>query len=143
MYNAMVFLHLLGAMGMGFYVVLPVMVGRASKLAGVGQGGLADGLISANRIAQYFLVLQLLTGGYLMSQGEYAVVWMIIITLLFLGIAALGGIVTKPLKLIVSSIQEGKSATSHINKARVLSLIVLVLYIVIVYFMAFPISKAV
>ncbi|WP_337099599.1 hypothetical protein [Paenibacillus sp. YIM B09110] len=140
MSNVMWFIHLLGAIGMGFYIVLPIMLGRATKLAGAGQEGLADGLLSANRIAQYFLVIQLLTGGYMMSQGDYAVVWMIIITLLFLGIAAIGGIVTKPLKLIVSSIQEGKSATAHIQKARVLSLIVLVLYIVIIYFMRFPIA---
>jgi hypothetical protein len=136
----MMFLHVLGAVGMGFYIVLPIMVGRASKLAGVGQGGLADGLLSANRIAQYFLILQLLTGGYLMSQADYTVTWMVIIILLFLGIAALGGIVSKPLKRVVSSIQEGQSATAHINKARVMSMIILVLYIVIIYFMMFPIT---
>lgn len=138
MINAMLFLHVLGAVGMGFYIVLPIMVGRASKLAGVGQGGLADGLLSANRIAQYFLIVQLLTGGYLMSQADYTVAWMIIIILLFLGIAALGGIVSKPLKRVVASIQEGQSATVHINKARVMSIIILVLYIVIIYFMMFP-----
>lgn len=137
MFNVMLLLHVLGAVGMGFYVVLPIMVGRASKLAGVGQGGLADGLLSANRVAQYFLVLQLLTGGYLMSQNDYSVAWMVIIIVLFLGIAALGGIISKPLKLVVASIQEGKSATAHINKARVMSIIVLVLYIAIIYFMKF------
>ncbi|RCW42665.1 hypothetical protein [Paenibacillus prosopidis] len=142
MFNAMLFLHVLGAVGMGFYIVLPIMVGRASKLAGVGQGGLADGLLSANRIAQYFLIVQLLTGGYLMSQADYTVAWMVIIILLFLGIAALGGIVSKPLKRVVSSIQEGQSATAHINKARVMSLIILVLYIVIIYFMMFPMIES-
>lgn len=57
MFKVMLFLHVIGAVGMGFYIVLPIMLGRATKLAGVGQGGLADGLRSANRIAQYFLVL--------------------------------------------------------------------------------------
>ncbi|WP_338555214.1 hypothetical protein [Paenibacillus sp. KS-LC4] len=139
MYDVMVLLHLLGAGGMGFYIVLPIMIGRASKLAGAGQEGLADGLLSANRIAQYFLIIQLLTGGYMMSKGDYAVIWMIIVTLLFLGIAALGGIITKPLKRIVSSIREGQSASAHISKARILSLIVLVLYVVVIYFMRYPI----
>lgn len=136
--KAMLFLHVLGAVGMGFYIVLPIMIGRASKLAGVGQGGLAEGLLSANRIAQYFLILQLLTGGYLMSQADYTVAWMVIVVVLFLGVAALGGIISKPLKLVVASIQEGKSATAHISKARVMSIIVLVLYIAIIYFMKFP-----
>lgn len=142
MFNAMLLLHVLGAVGMGFYVVLPIMLGRASKLAGVGQEGLADGLLSANRIAQYFLIVQLLTGGYLMSQADYSVSWMVIVILLFLGVAALGGIISKPLKLVVASIQEGKSATAHINKARVMSIIVLVLYIAIIYFMKFPMLQS-
>ncbi|MBB3108254.1 hypothetical protein FHS18_000282 [Paenibacillus phyllosphaerae] len=141
MFEIMLLLHVIGAAGMGFYLVMPVLVGRASKLAGEGQAGLAEGLASANRIAQYFLVLQLLTGGYLMSQGEYAVIWMIIVTLLFLAIAALGGIVTKPLKRIAIEIKSGTSASGHIAKARVLSIIVLIIYLVIIYFMKFPILK--
>jgi len=138
MINAMWFLHLLGAIGMGFYIVLPVMIGRASKLAGMGQVGLAEGLLSANRIAQYCLVLQLLTGGYMMSQGEYAVAWMIIITLLFLGIGAFGGIVAKPLKGIIAAIGQDQSTSAFIGKARMMSVIVLVLYVAIIYFMKFP-----
>lgn len=141
MSQAMLLLHVLGAVGMGFYIVLPIMLGGASKLDGSGQAGLAKGLLSANRIAQYFLVIQLLTGGYLMSQGEYAVVWMIIVTLLFLGIAALGGIATKPLKRVVSSIESGQSAAAFVSKARVMSMIILVLYVAIVYFMVYPIYK--
>lgn len=139
MTDAMLLLHVLGAVGMGFYIVLPIMLGGASKTDGSGQAGLAKGLLSANRIAQYFLIVQLLTGGYLMSQGDYAVVWMIIVTLLFLAIAALGGIVTKPLKQVVSAIQSGQSATAAINKAKVMSLIILVLYVAIIYFMVDPI----
>lgn len=132
------FLHLLGAVGMGFYIVLPIMIGKATKLAGLGQGGLADGLVSANRIVQYALIVQLLTGGYMMSQADYTVAWMIIVTVLFLAIAAISGIMSKPLKRIVTSIQDGQSATAHIAKARMFSLIVLILYVVVIYFMAFP-----
>ena len=138
MLGAMLLLHVLGAAGMGFYIVLPIMLGGAGKADGSGQAGLAKGLLSANRIAQYFLVLQLLTCGYLMSQGEYAVAWMIIVTLLFLAIAALGGIMTKPMKQVVKSIEAGQSATAHINKAKVMSLIILVLFVAIIYFMKAP-----
>lgn len=141
MTDFLLFLHVIGAAGMGFYIVLPVIIGRATKLDGGGQAGLADGLVSANRVAQYFLVLQLLTGGYLMSKGEYAVIWMILVTILFLAIAALGGIVSKPLKQIAVSIQTGKSASSHIAKARVMSIIILLIYLVIIYFMKYPIYK--
>lgn len=141
MYSFMIFLHVIGAAGLGFYLALPFMAGRASKLDGGGQAGLAEGLASANRIAQYFLVLQLLTGGYLMSQGDFAVAWMIIVTVLFLAIAAIGGIITKPLKRIATSIQSGQSASSHIAKVRTLSVVLLLVYLVTIYFMQHPILK--
>ncbi|EXX92477.1 hypothetical protein BG52_12765, partial [Paenibacillus darwinianus] len=87
----MLFLHAIGAVGGGFYVLLPFLVGRTTKLAGEGQAGLADGLALANRFAQYFLILQLLTGGYLMTFADYSVLWMVLSIGLFLAIAALGG----------------------------------------------------
>ncbi|MFD2116521.1 hypothetical protein ACFSTH_07440 [Paenibacillus yanchengensis] len=137
MVNVMLLLHVIGAAGMGFYLVLPFMIGRASKLSGTGQGGLSEGLLVANRMAQYFLILQFLTGGYLISKGDYSVAWMIIIVLLFLGIAAVGGIVTKPLKQIKVSIEQGQSATAHISKARTLSFIVWVMFIAILVLMKY------
>jgi hypothetical protein len=136
--NVMWFLHLLGAVGMGFYIVLPVLLGKAPKLAGGGQEGLAEGLSSANRIAQYFLVVQLLTGGYIMSQGNYSPLWMVLVTVLFLGIAAVSGMMSKPLKQIVGSIRENRSATAYIAKARAMSFAVLIMYLVIIYLMKFP-----
>lgn len=135
MFEAMFLLHVLGAVGMGFYIVLPIMLGGASKSNGTGQAGLASGLLAANRVAQYFLVLQLLTGGYLMSQGEYSVPWMIVVTVLFLAVAAVGGIVSKPLKQVVASIEAGQSGAAHINKAKVMSLVILVLYVAVIYVM--------
>jgi hypothetical protein len=141
MLGFIVFLHVLGAAGLGFYLVLPFLAGRASKLAGAGQEGLAEGLVAGNRIAQYFLVLQLLTGGYLVSKADYTVLWMVLSIVLFLAIAALGGIITKPLKRIVSSIQSGQSATSHIKRVQTLSVIILVLFIVTLYLMTNPMFR--
>ncbi len=141
MNSIMIFLHVLGAGGVGFYLILPFLVGRASRLAGAGQQGLAEGLIAGNRIAQYFLILQFLTGGYLISQADYTVLWMVVVIVLFLAIAALGGIQTKPLKRIVSQIQAGQSATAEIGKVRMFSFILLVLYIVTLYLMVNPFYK--
>ncbi|OXM15305.1 hypothetical protein [Paenibacillus herberti] len=142
MTDVMVFLHVLGAGGLGFYLILPFLVGRASRLAGVGQQGLAEGLITGNRVAQYFLIVQFITGGYLITAaGEYTVVWMVISILLFLAIAALGGIQTKPLKGIVSQIQAGQSAAASIAKVRMFSFILLALYVIIMYLMVNPFYK--
>ncbi|MBD2844668.1 hypothetical protein IDH44_05660 [Paenibacillus sp. IB182496] len=141
MNDFLLFLHVIGAVGMGFYIVLPALIGRASRLAGTGQQGLADGLASGNRLAQYFLVLQFLTGGYLISQKDYTVLWMVLIIVLFLAIAAVAGIMTKPIKRISSSIESGQSASADIRKAQTMSVIVLVLYLVILYLMKYPMFK--
>jgi len=141
MVNFVIFLHVLGAAGLGFYLVLPFLVGRASKLAGEGQSGLSDGLVSGNRIAQYFLILSFLTGGYLISQSEYKVVWIILVIVLFLAIAALAGIMTGPLKRIAISIQSGQSASGHIRKAQTMSFLVLILYVVVLYLMKYPMYR--
>ncbi|WP_332310205.1 hypothetical protein [Paenibacillus sp. P22] len=67
--------------------------------------------------------------------------WMVLVIVLFLAIAALGGIQTKPLKRIVSQIQAGQSATAEIGKVRMFSFILLVLYIVTLYLMVNPFYK--
>ncbi|AJY76002.1 hypothetical protein [Paenibacillus beijingensis] len=141
MYKMMLFLHVLGAVGMGFYVVLPFLTARASKLAGGGQEGLAEGLLLGNRIAQYFLIVQLLTGGYLISQEEYSVAWIVIVLVLFLAIAALSGISGKPLKRIISSLRSGQSASASIARVRMFSILILVIYIVLLYLMTSPMMR--
>lgn len=138
MYGIMIFLHVVGAAGMGFYIFLPFLTARATRLAGVGQAGLAEGLAAGNRVAQYFLILQLLTGGYLVSQENYSILWMVLSVILFLAIAALGGIASKPLKRIGSSSGAGQSAAGELKKVQTLSVIILVLYLVILYLMTNP-----
>lgn len=138
MQEFMIWLHVIGATGMGIYLLLPVLVGKATGLTGAGQEGLAAGLYTANRIAQYFLILQLLTGGYLMSKADYTPLWMALVTVVFVAIGAVSGIMGKPLKRIGVSIREGNSATAHINKTRVLSIVVLLLYVVITVLMKYP-----
>lgn len=141
MYKVMLFLHVLGAVGMGFYVVMPFLAARASKLAGSGQEGLAEGLLIGNRIAQYFLIVQLLTGGYLISQEEYSVAWMVVIFVLFLAVSALSGIAGKPLKQMISLLRSGQSASASIARVRLFSILILVMYIVLLYLMTSPIMR--
>ena len=141
MVNFVVFLHVIGAVGMGFYMILPFLIGRASRLAGAGQGGLSEGLTSGNRIAQYFLILQFLTGGYLISQAKYSILWMVLVLVLFLAIAAVGGIMSKPLKQISASIQAGQSASASIRKAQIMSFIMLAMYVIIIYLMKYPMFR--
>ncbi|MFC5405443.1 DUF2269 family protein [Cohnella soli] len=145
MYTFMIFLHIIGAVGMGIYAILPFVVGKFKQLSGAAQEGLASGLISGGRIGQYALVLQLLTGGYLISNAEggakYAVGWMIAVIVLFVAVGALSGIVQAPLKRIAAASVKGESASSDISRVQVISALIFVIFLVIIWLMSNPTFK--
>nr|AYQ75437.1 DUF2269 family protein [Cohnella candidum] len=140
MYDIMLFLHVVGAVGMGIYAILPFMAGQFRKLSGAAQEGLASGLVTGGRIGQFALVIQLLTGGYLISQGDtdYATSWMIVILVIFVAIGALTGIVQGPIRKIAAAAKEGRDASSFIGKVRTFSVIILVLFLVMLWIMTNP-----
>jgi hypothetical protein len=137
MFKIMLFLHVVGAVGMGIYAILPFLAAKFSKLSGAAQEGLASGLMTAARIGQYSLILQLLTGGYLISQSDtkYAVGWMIMVLVLFVAIGALSGIVQAPIKRIVTAAKNGQDTSTSVARVRTLSVIILILFLVILWFM--------
>lgn len=133
-----VFLHVIGAVGLGYYLVLPFFMLR---LKGYAQNALQPYMSSihgTSRIAQYLLILQFLTGGYLISQQDYTVLWMILTIVIFLVIAALSGIMNKRLKQAIGALQEGKSADAFIGTAKTLSIIVSLSMLAVLYVMKFP-----
>lgn len=127
MYEFMIFLHVVGSLTFGFYLILPFVFSKVAKLALPVQEGTLSTVKTLNTYAQIGLVIQLLTGGYLMSKGEYSTAWMIVIVLLFLAIGAVGGIMGKPLR------QKDTAALS--GKLRTLSIVAAVLVLAIIYFM--------
>lgn len=137
MYTFMLFLHVVGAVGMGVYAIMPFMVGQF-KLSGPAQEGLASGLIMGGRIGQYSLILQLLTGGYLMSKAEYAGSWMAVMLAVFIAIGALTGIVQKPLKQIRTAAKEGRDASDSVRKVQTMSVIIVILFLGILWLMQAP-----
>ncbi|WP_256759956.1 hypothetical protein [Cohnella sp. WQ 127256] len=139
MLKVMLFLHIVGAVGMGIYAILPFVVGKFKQLSGSAQEGLASGLIAGGRIGQYALVLQLLSGGYLISNmGDYSVAWMITIIIIFLALGALSGIIQAPLKRIAAASAKGENASASISKVQTMSAIIFILFLVIIWLMAAP-----
>jgi hypothetical protein len=134
----LLFLHAIGAVGLGIYLLLPFLVGRITQLSSEGQAGFADGLLTANRVAQICLAVQLLTGLYLMTLADYSPLWSTLTLVLFLGIGALGGVMTKPLKAIVTAAKAGESASGHIARVRMFSFLLLALYVAIIFVMEYP-----
>lgn len=133
----MLFLHIIGALALGFYLVLPFVFGAVGKLSLAAQEGTLSAVKSLNRFAQFGLVIQLLTGGYLIGKGSYSVAWMIVVVVLFLLIGALGGVMAKPLKLAVASIRENKGIAAETAKLRTLSVLLSISVILISFLMVF------
>ncbi|MCD9025921.1 hypothetical protein [Cohnella silvisoli] len=146
MYSVFLFLHVVGAVGMGIYAIMPFVVGKFKQLSGPAQEGLASGLLSAGRMGQYSLVLQLLTGGYLISNAEggakYTVAWMITVIVLFVAIGALTGIVQAPLKRIAAASANSQNASGSISKVQTLSAITFILFLVVIWIMKHPMYAA-
>ncbi|WP_054939870.1 hypothetical protein [Paenibacillus ihuae] len=131
------FLHMIGTLALGFYLVLPFILSGAQKLSAPAKEGTLSAVSGFNRFAQYGLVIQLLTGGYMMSQGDYTVAWMAVVVVLLLAMFALGGIMNKPLRLAAAGIRENRDVTAHTGKLRTMSLLLMVVLIVMIFFMVY------
>lgn len=137
MYSAFNLLHILGAVFMGFYAIVPFIVGKMKTVSGPGQEGLLVGIVTANRIAQYFLIVQFITGGYLMSKAPYSVLWMVLTTVVFLAIAAFSGIMGKQLKAALQAVKSGQANQAAAGKISSFSFLIFVLFIVMILLMVF------
>ncbi len=138
MLTFMLFLHVVGAVGMGIYAILPFVAGRFKQLSTPAQEGLASGLLTAGRIGQFALVLQLLSGGYLISQQDYKVSWLIVILVLFVAIGAFSGILQGPLKRIKAAAANSQDASGAVSRVQTLSAVTFVLFLVIIWLMQDP-----
>ncbi|GIO11004.1 hypothetical protein J19TS2_05590 [Cohnella xylanilytica] len=138
MYKIMIFLHIVGAVGMGIYAILPFVASRFKQLSTPAQEGLASGLLTAGRIGQFALVLQLLTGGYLISQNDYTVAWMIVIIVLFVAMGAFSGILQGPLKRIKTAAASSQDASAAVSRVQTLSVLTLIVFLVVLWLMKNP-----
>ncbi|MGN7358143.1 hypothetical protein ACTHPF_15065 [Paenibacillus sp. SAF-054] len=133
----MLFIHIIGAAALGFYLILPFAVGKVTKLSLPAQEGSAAAIRTLNTYAQIALVIQLLTGGYLMSKGDYSVPWMIVIVILFLAIGAISGMMGKPLRLALDGIKNSRDISVQTGKIRTLSALIAICVLVMLFFMVY------
>ncbi|OKP75756.1 hypothetical protein A3844_10370 [Paenibacillus helianthi] len=131
------FLHMIGTLAVGFYLVLPFILSGTGKLSAAAKEGTLSAIGGLNRFAQYGLVIQLLTGGYMISKGDYTVAWMVVVVVLLLAMFALGGIMGKPLRLATAGMRENRDVSDQTAKLRTMSLLLMVVLIVMVFFMVY------
>jgi uncharacterized membrane protein len=134
------FLHILGAVGMGFYLVFPFLAARISSLAKQAQEGYVQALAMANRFGQYLLIIQFLTGGYLIGKYKDSLspAWMAVSIVLLVIAGALSGIIGGPLKRIVKGTQTGAAIDKDLAKIKSFSIILTAVLIAIVILMVYP-----
>lgn len=131
------FLHIIGALVFGFYLILPLIIGKITKLSPAAQEGTISAVKTYNSYAQIGLVIQLLTGGYLMTKGEYTHLWMAVIVVLLLAIGAFSGIIGKPLRLALDNVRNNKGIGEVYGKLRTFSILLCLSVIVMSFFMVY------
>lgn len=137
MWMIMSFVHILGALSVGFYLLLPFIVSKMSSLSLPAQEGSAASIRSFNVFAQIGLLVQFLTGGYLMTKGDYSIAWMTVVIVLLVALFAISGMMSKPLKLAIANIKEKKDISAHLGKLRTMSALLAVCLLVMVFFMVY------
>src|SRR5690606_21530382 len=85
LYQVMYTVHIVAALALLFYIMLPFLAGGARNKA------TAVSLHRANRIGQYVLVLAFLSGGYMVGKADYPVWWMVVSIVLVLVMFAMTG----------------------------------------------------
>lgn len=83
---------------------------------------------------QALLLVQLLTGGYMMG-GDYTAFWMAAVFVLLVAIGALSGIMGGKLKKAVATLKSGGDATAALAAVRGLSWALFVALLLMVYVM--------
>ncbi|MEK3910344.1 hypothetical protein [Paenibacillus sp. FSL H7-0331] len=137
MVQVFVFLHVLAAIMMGIYLLLPFLSMRIQALTGQAQFGFLSVLFAVNRTGQMALVIALLSGGYLVSKVGNSVAWMIVSVVLFLALGALTGVLGGAMRKALSD-PSGSKVKDHLGKIKSMSVICGILFFLIVGVMKFP-----
>jgi hypothetical protein len=138
MYQIIFFLHVLSAILMGFYLLLPFLIKSAAGLPKPAQAGFAGALQVLNKMGQYILIVAFLSGGYMVSKVNVSVLWMVVSILLFLVIGAMAGMMTKPIKRWIEHVNSAQSAEDELRKLNSFSTIAGLSFLIMTVIMIFP-----
>lgn len=135
------FLHVLGAIAAGYYMLLPFFAGRLASYSSTVQVGFLRGLFLFNRVGQYILIAQFITGGYLISKKPYHVVWIVLVIVIFIIVGALAGMMARPMKRMRADLESGRKEGNHLQKIKVYSWLIAIGVLVLIIMMVFPVYR--
>jgi|SRR5690606_16462585 hypothetical protein len=133
-YQWMYVVHVLGAVALGYYFMLPFLLLRTRSLTGEPLAAFVGNVHFVGRIMQALLLVQLLTGGYMMG-GSYTTFWMTAVLVLLVAIGALSGIMGGRLKKAAQALKSGGDGSAALASVRVLSWALFVSLLLMVYVM--------
>ncbi|MFB5192426.1 hypothetical protein [Alicyclobacillus fastidiosus] len=132
------FIHILGAISMGFYLFLPFMVTKMTALPKPSQAGYVRALYHVNKVSLYIIILQLLTGGYLISVANVPATWSVVVILLLVVVGGLISMAGAKMKRIIHELEEGRDAKAEAGKVRTFAYLTFIALLLMVLFMVFP-----
>lgn len=134
----MFFIHVIGSLAMGFYLLLPFVLGKIDRMTPAVQEGTLSAVQLLNRLAQFALILMLVSGVYMIVVwNSYSVAWIVVVVLLFLAISGIAGAMGKPLRLSLEAIRNQQPMTQYAGKMRMFSTLLAVFLILITFLMVY------
>ncbi|NHN31549.1 hypothetical protein [Paenibacillus agricola] len=136
MIQLFVFLHVLSAIMMGIYLMMPFLSMRIQVLTGHAQFGFVSVLFALNRTGQMALIIALLSGGYLVSKSPHSLAWLIATIVIFLALGAITGVLGGAMRKSLSE-PSGSKIQEHLGKIKSMSVISGILFFLMVGIMMF------
>ncbi|PDO11443.1 MAG: hypothetical protein BLM47_01460 [Candidatus Reconcilbacillus cellulovorans] len=143
-YRIALFVHVLSAVLMGFYLLAPFLLPGAKAEEAV-RRVVAKVVGRLNRVGQYVLVAAVLSGGYMLHGANYSVIWIILVIVLVLALFTFSGMLGKPLRELAvhapeatpENRDEGQAASVE-RRARMFAWLAAATYFLLVVVMLFP-----
>ncbi len=135
------FIHVIGALSVGFYLILPFVFLTMRKLTPHMQVGFLRGLRTLNLIGQWLLIVQFVSGGYLIGKNAdaFTVPWMISVCVVFVLLGAASGMMGAALKRSIVAHENGQVVRpSDPTRILVYSILAAGCVIYLVFSMVFP-----
>ncbi|KRF03596.1 hypothetical protein ASG89_02175 [Paenibacillus sp. Soil766] len=136
--HVMLFLHVISALLLGSYVVFPFIVGRAASLSGAGQESFMGLLSTINRIGQFALIVTFISGGAMVSEGNFSGLWMALAIILLVIVGAVTGMIGGRIKKLRANSAAGINTAADAAKIKTFSWIASIAVILAIVIMTNP-----
>jgi hypothetical protein len=140
MNHILIFLHVLSALLLGAFIIVPFIVKRLNTLSSLEQAELSGTLLILVKVGEIALIGLLLTGGGMISEFSEmpSSLWMTVSGILLLIIGALLGMMHGKLKVLSASNQDQNKTNGYRKKLQVYSWITMVAVLLAILVMTNP-----